>query len=348
MTNERARLVVVVVAVLVAAATTAAVGATEYDIQVDGSVAVPDRTVEQDGDRFTVTAIGLADPGESVTVDVTAPEGESVEVYLYNADRQIVTSREGTGSGSFSVDLGGYAAGTYTFVLQHDGVREAAHPLVIRGYSVDVSSPGSVTEGDSLRVSVDAAKLRGDDLSNVEVVVADATTTVRRDATRSDDGTYGATVDTAALGPGTYRVYANVRGTDTALGQAEILGLADPARVAVESDSGSTNGGGSAGTDPTSTATPSATPTAGTPTPTPSATGTPTSTSTATGTPTDGDDGSTATADGSGTVVTPREGTATPDGAGQTTTGSAPTHVPVVLGVVAAAIALLGRLRRDR
>ncbi|MFB6161396.1 MAG: hypothetical protein ABEJ61_09515 [Haloferacaceae archaeon] len=308
MAKGRTAAAVAATVVLVALAAATA-GAAEYDVHTAESVPVPERTVEQGGDTFTVTAIGRADPGERVDVRVTAPDGAPVAVYLYNDDRQIVASREGTGSGSFTLALDGYAAGTYTFVLQHDGVREAAHPLVVRGYAVDVRAPSDVAKGEDLRVSVDATKLRGDDLARVEVVVADGDTTVRRTASRSGDGTYVATVDTAGFDAGTYRVYANVRGPDTAQGEAEILGLADPTSTTVEASGAP--GGGSTPADGTATAT---------------------------------DDTAPGTPGGSGTVVTPRPGGTT--AAARSTTGTAPTHVPVVLGVGAVTLALLVRLRR--
>lgn len=242
--------------------------AATYDITTDRAVDVPDRTIQQGGEAFEITAISRANPGETVSVTATAPRGEDVRLYLYNDREAIVDAREGTGTARFEVALDGYEAGTYAFVLQHDGVREAVHPLVVRGYETSVDAPGSVTRGETVTVTASAAKLRGPDLASVEVVVANDRETVRATATPSGSG-YTATLDTGDLSPGSYEVYATVRGPDRAFGEREILGLTAGQRLTVESaDATPTESpGGGAGGVATETATPD-------PTATPDATAT--------------------------------------------------------------------------
>jgi hypothetical protein len=241
--------------------------AATYDVTTDRSVDVPDRTIEQGGQSFEVTAISRADPGETVSVTATAPQNESVRLYLYNDRQAIVTAREGTGTSRFTVSLGGYEAGTYAFVLQHDGVREAVHPLVVRGYETSVDAPGSVTRGETVTVTAGAEKLRGPDLASVEVVVANDREEVRATATPGSNG-YTATVDTDDLSVGSYEVYATVRGPNRAFGEREILGFTAGQPLTVESADatpteapagGGAVGGGATAT-PDATATPSATP----------------------------------------------------------------------------------------
>ena len=208
--------------------------AASYDVTTDRAVDVPDRSIQQGGETFEITAISRADPGETVSVATTAPRDEDVRLYLYNDREAIVAAREGTGTARFEVPLDGYDAGTYAFVLQHDGVREAVHPLVVRGYDVGVDAPASVTRGDDVRVTASADRLRGPDLASVEVVVANDAETVRTAASPSGDG-YAATVDTGDLPPGSYETYATVRGPDRAFGEREILGLAAGGTLTVES-----------------------------------------------------------------------------------------------------------------
>jgi hypothetical protein len=240
--------------------------AATYDVTTDRAVDVPDRTIQQGGDTFEITAISRADPGETVSVTVTAPRGEDVRLYLYNDREAIVAAREGTGTARFEVPLDGYDAGTYAFVLQHDGVREAVHPLVVRGYDVGVDAPGSVTRGESLRVTASAERLRGPDLASVEVVVANDDASVRATANATGSG-YAATVDTADLPAGSYEVYANVRGPDRAFGERELLGLTAGESLTVaaadETPTETPGGGGAVGgTTPTATPTPTASSTA--------------------------------------------------------------------------------------
>jgi MYXO-CTERM domain-containing protein len=235
-----------------------AVADSEYSVTTDRSIEVPDRTVEQGGDTFTITEISRADPSDSISVTADAPDDTDITLYLYNNDRAIVDAREGTGTTTFDFTLEndsgvGYEAGTYAFVLQQDGSREAVHPLVVRGYSVSVESPSAVTTGEEISVSTDVEKLRGDDLENVEVVLANEETTLRETASEEGDGTYTTTIETDGLSAGTYDLYATVRGTEQALGQSEILGLSDPQEVEIEAEdstetsesaSGGAGGGG--------------------------------------------------------------------------------------------------------
>lgn len=270
MSSVRATLILVTVVCfcLIAAP---AVGNSEYDISTDASIDVPDRTIEQGGDTFTITAVSQVDPGESISVTADAPGGTDITVYLYDRDQRIVTAREGTGTSTFEFSItaddvaGDVVSGTYAFVLQHDGTRQAAHPLVVRGYSVDASAPDTATRGETISVSAEIEKLRGQDMESVEVVMASDATTVRKPATASGGGTYTAEIDTSDLSAGSYDVYANVRGPDSALGEKELLGIATPTETRVEADeteeteSGGGGGGGGGGAAPADPSTPTGT-----------------------------------------------------------------------------------------
>lgn len=245
--------------------------ASEYNVTTDQSIDVPDRTVEQNGDTFTITSISRADPGDTISVTVDAPQGTEATLYLYNNDQEIVkTIGREPGTTTYDVTLtdgqgNDLASGTYALLVQHDGSREAAHPLVIRGYSVSVNDPADVTKGETLSVSADISKLRGQDQQRVEIVVANDDTTIRETASSTGSGTFTASIDTDDLNAGRYDVYANVRGSEEALGEEELLGLSDSRTVEIEEPetTSAPGGGGGAGgatsTPSSGTATPGGT-----------------------------------------------------------------------------------------
>jgi hypothetical protein len=244
-------LVVLVCLAALAAPLAAADGA--YDLTSDSAVDVPDRQVEVQGDTFTISAITRADPGDSISVTVTAPSGAETTTLLYDNDQNIVDAADSTGTSTVEFDLSGFDAGTYSLVLQDDGVREAAHPVVVRGYSVTSVAPTSVGPDDTFSVTADVSKLRGDDLTRVEVVVANDATTLRADATATSGNAYEASVDASRLGTGSYQVYATVRGPEQAIGNDELLGLDDPSTLDVEEQPSGGGGGVSTTTDTATT-----------------------------------------------------------------------------------------------
>ncbi|ESS05536.1 MAG: hypothetical protein A07HB70_02012 [uncultured archaeon A07HB70] len=227
-----------------------------YDLTSDSAVDVPDRQVEVQGDTFTISSVTRADPGDTISVTVTAPSGAETTTLLYDNEQQIVDAADSTGTSTVEFDLSGYDAGTFSLVLQDDGAREAAHPVVVRGYSVTSDAPTSVGPDDTFSVTADVSKLRGDDLTRVEVVVANDATTLRADATAANGDTYEASVDASRLGTGSYQVYATVRGPEQALGNDELLGLDDPSTLEVEEQSSGGGGGGGGVSTATDTDTP--------------------------------------------------------------------------------------------
>ena len=224
----------------------------EYGISVAGSIDTPDRTVTFDGESYHVSEVKQSDPGDTVTVDVTAPSDQLVTVYIYNADRQIMDSERVGGSGSVTFDLSGYSAGSYMFTVENDGDTKVAHPLVVRAYDVSVSAPSTATAGDDINLSASLTQLRDGDTSGVEFVLLSDDDSLRVDATQDGDQ-YTATADTAGLSAGEYSVYATVRGTEEVEGNKERLGISNPASLSLESDSSSDDGGdgGSSGTGAT-------------------------------------------------------------------------------------------------
>jgi PGF-pre-PGF domain-containing protein len=255
----------------------------EYEITIPGSVDTPTREVDIKGSTYDISAIAPAELDGSVDVDVTAPEDPGYRVYLYNGDgQQETTPGDGVGSplyddgdADITMDLTDIEAGTYAVTVQEEGQRGAnfktIHPVVIQGFDTSVAdAPGSATVGDEITVdvSVDRVDEASDDLTNdrVEVVVANESEDIVEEASE-EDGEYTATVDTSSLGPGSYDIYATVRGTEAVFGEDEVLGISDESslELAAQDDSGSTetpsdNGGGGGGAAPApagETATPS-------------------------------------------------------------------------------------------
>lgn len=252
---------ILVACILLLAAVPVVVTAADFTVTTDETIDIADRTVEQGGNTFEITSVTQVDPSDQITVSVDGPDDTDFRMYMYDENQTIVRGYEGTGSTEFEVpvaDHGASEAGTYAFVVQSDGVNEAAHPLVVRGYSISTDSPGSVTVGEEISVDGEFSKLRGESFDQIDIVVATADTEEQVVTEASVDGdTFSASVSTEDLESGSYDVYAVVRGSDTVLGQKEILGLSSPQLLEIEADEdGSTeegSGGGGAGTTPTDT-----------------------------------------------------------------------------------------------
>jgi len=229
------------------------VAAAEYEVTSDQTIDVVDRTVQQGGSTFEITTVSQVDPSDQLEVSVDAPADTDFRMYLYDENQTIRRGYEGTGPTEFTVpvaDHGASTAGTYAFVVQSDGVNEAAHPLVVRGYTVTSTPPGSATRGDEVTIDGEFTQIRGEAFEQIDVVVA-ASDTDEQIVTeaRVDGETFTTDVSTAELDTGSYDVYAVVRGPDTVLNEPEILGLSTPQTLEIEqaeSDSGNSSGGGGA------------------------------------------------------------------------------------------------------
>lgn len=228
------------------------VAADEYRVTSDQTIDVVDRTVQQGGSTFEITAVSQVDPSDQVEVSVDAPAETDFRMYLYDENQTIRRGYEGTGPTEFTIpvaDHGASTAGTYAFVVQSDGVNEAAHPLVVRGYTVTSTPPGSATRGDEITIDGEFTQVRGEAFKQIDVVVA-ASDTDEQVVTKArvDGKAFTADVSTAELDAGSYDVYAVVRGPDTVLDEPEILGLSTPQTLEIEqaeSNSGGSSGGSS-------------------------------------------------------------------------------------------------------
>ncbi|WP_162991420.1 hypothetical protein [Halostella salina] len=275
----------------------AATDTATWEMSVSDSIETPSRTVTFEGQTFDVSGVSVADPGGSVSVEVTGPD-EVYRVYLYNGEEQIEASKRGTGDGSFTFDLSDYEPGSYVLTVYHDGNYQTVHPLVVRGYDVSVSAPSTVTEGERFNATVEVTEMSDVPApDSVEAVIADSEGETRVTATQETESGYVVTVAASDLSTGEYALYAGVRIDETAFGERALVGVSGSSTITVEeartttpsstttpSDGGggSSPGGGSETTRPATTTTDSG-PDGTTPTTTTSTTAA-TLTSTANGT----------------------------------------------------------------
>jgi hypothetical protein len=299
----------------------------EYTISISGSVDTPTREVPVFGGK-EISAIAKADIGDTITVDVEAPNsGTKYTTVLINEDQKTVdfVDMEGDDSGDYDLgdprrpSYGTLYPGSYLFAVENSttGAREKIHPLVIKGFETTVSAPDSATVGDQVDVDVSVTQLNDSATNNyVEIVVADDKQNITKTANK-DGSQYTASFDTGELDTGSYNVYATVRGNEEIYGDEEIIyGISDGQSLSIESsDSGSTTeeeGSGGGGGAPVAPATERTTQG---PTSTPTASGNTTATGTATTAPSTAPSGG-----GADTATEPP--TQTPDASNSADTGN--------------------------
>jgi len=334
--------VLVVAAILLAAVAPPAVGANgDYDIDIDGSIDTVDRTVSTSQGEFTVTQVGRADAGDTVSVSVDAPSGSDYTLTILDSEQRIRRSTSATGDTTEEFGTGGFDPGTYAVVVGNQSTEEvyAGEPLVIRAYAVSTQAAGSVEQSDDLDVTVELDEVEsGESVQAVQVVLADDSENVRVDASAVNDTHYSASVSTDDVESGDYSLYAVVRGADRALGENELIGVSDASTVEVVEqatdtstpDEGSAGGGGGGGADDATTTTTESTETSTAATDTAESTTTDAADTTADADATTASTESTATAQTTtDNVVTPNESTTT---TAQTTTSSeVPNTAPSLL-----------------
>lgn len=208
----------------------------EYAITIEESVDTPTRDVELEGATYEISAIAKANEGDSMGVTVQAPDPDQFyRVYLYNSDRQIIKGGFGEGDKTVEFDLDNLTAGTYVFVVQQQGANQVIHPLVIKGYETSIDAPASAVRGEDVRVNVTIDQLEENITHDrIEVVLAGQSQQIRTAATLTD-GTYSTTIDTQDLSPGSYDVYANVRGEQVVFDEQVIFGVSDAQALRIDS-----------------------------------------------------------------------------------------------------------------
>jgi hypothetical protein len=235
---------------LLSAVVVPALAATEYDVDVNGSIDTADRDVTVDGDTFTVTAVGTVSHGEAITATVDAPAESNYDLYLYNSDRRVADAVDMDGSGSAEFETGYLSPGSYVVaVYTSEGSIAAVQPVVVSGYDVSVDAPTRVTAGTAATIGVTLTETTdAPNPDRVEVVVLrDGSVVTRVDATADGDG-YTASLP-SDLAAGEYRYYVGVRGPNEVDGRHELVALDDGERLRVEAadDTTGSDGGGGGG-----------------------------------------------------------------------------------------------------
>lgn len=264
---------------LVAAAATlsgSSLGQSGYAVTASPAVDTPDRDVTFDNATFEVTQLGRVDPGDSVSATVSAPSGDAYDVYLYDADRDILDRHRDPSSATVFFDVPAddpnYPPGTYVIAVDHDGEFRAVTPLVIVGYDVTVSDPPSGAEPGEA-VTVEASVTTVDDrkpIEQVQVVIGNDDDRQTETLSSDGDGDYSGSFTLDSLPEGEHSLYVVVQGSEEVLQRQEVLGVSDAHSFTVESggssdgdSSGGSSGGGSSGgssgeqgtAEPTGTAT---------------------------------------------------------------------------------------------
>jgi hypothetical protein len=234
--------------------TSVALGVPGYSISDSSAIETPTQTVTFEGQTYTIDSVSRIRTDGSVTVSTTVPSGAAYDLNLRGPDNQIIVSERKTGNGSHTFSyFGSGEAGTYAASIQDGGNTVAVHPIVIAGYDMSVTEPDTVTAGETVTLEATVSELSVDKHSNldrVEVIVGNDDVEVEETMTKESGDTYTATVDTDSLDPGTYNVYAVVRGDETVRQRDEVLGVSDTVDLTVEEQSTATesSGGTSGGT----------------------------------------------------------------------------------------------------
>lgn len=280
-----------------------------YSISMNSSVDVPNKTVTLEGTEYNVSRSGMVAPGDDIVVNTETPD-EMYTVYLYNSDEQIVAeSDKKYSSGTVSFETDELSSGSYIVAITGpQGDYETIYPVVIRGYDVSLSASNSITEGETTDVAVNiSAREDAPEIDTVEVVIADGSETRTVTATKDGDQ-YVAPISIDS--PGSYELYANVRGTESYQNQKELLATTSPTSLTVNEASESDTGGSSSDSDSDSSGSQGSSDEDSSTTTTDSSTATTESPSTSTVSPTAA---ATTTAESTSDVITPNESTTSSD-----------------------------------
>lgn len=229
MPRIRALLVVVLVLLLL---TSAVAGDDDsYEITLDQSVDIPERTLDTDSGEFTVSTVGRYAEDGTVNVTTSGPRNTSYAIRLVDSEERLRQSTYGTSDDSTKFSLDRYSPGTYAIVITNASDAEdvkAAKPFVIYGYTVSHTTSDEV-EGDStldVELSLDQVSEEVDNPpAGVEVALGNDSTSIRAEATRTSGLNYTAEIDVSSLSPGEYSLYTGVQRDNTVYEYQELTGV---------------------------------------------------------------------------------------------------------------------------
>jgi hypothetical protein len=263
------RMLIVLVVVVGAIAVVSAELSDEYSIDIDGSMDIPDQTVETDFGEATISEIGKEEARNFLGVSTDAPENETYRIQIIERDgnNNLLLESERIDGGDtqteFYLDPGDSLdePGTYivTTVPVEGNEPKSIEPFIIKGYSVNQRT-SDVTKGTSISVTVELLEInsQADSPQAVNVTLTGNGESQSTVAQEVGELQYRATFETDSLPTGEYQVYSGVENGDSIYGYDELIGLSSSETVEVQSQSTDTP-------TPTPTATETSTPTPTTP-----------------------------------------------------------------------------------
>jgi|GEM_PF-6670363 len=245
----------------------------EYTITTMDSIDTPTRTVSVGGQSYTVSALGSADAGSTITYQISGGDPDRYYVTLYNSENMIEQSWEHTDAGSYSFDTAGLSPGTYVLTLTVDGVTYDLFPVVVSGYEFQVDAPAQKSASESVSIDVTLTSASGTP-SRVEIAVMNEDTQENYVMTKVGDQSYNVLI--SDLAPDEYRIFAGTRGTQEINGEDELTGISSVQSLSITASqttttttttsptgstttTSSTNGGVATSTSPTTTTPPTTT-----------------------------------------------------------------------------------------
>jgi len=242
-----------------------------YSLTPSGSqdtVEVSDRQIDSKYGSATISSASSISAGESVAVEIGVESDElNPNLQIRDQENAILRLRRNVSDGSVqSFDSSVFTpsgqsettAGTYLISLWSEGEAVAAHPVVVQGYDISVSTPESVEQGDTATITADLSERqlpKNSDLKTVEIAVGNENVEIEEEMTRSDGADeYSIDIDTSNLDAQSYGVYVAVRGeAETEVGENELLAISEAPDLSVtpadDSDDSSTDDGSTDSSD---------------------------------------------------------------------------------------------------
>jgi hypothetical protein len=258
-----------IVALLIVSTVGVVGGATgEYDLTMDSTVEVPERTIESpenDDKEYTITTVGRTAVGSNTTVHVSPPIESRYSVFFRNQDGDNIDYTRTQGDQEIEFDTESQAAGSYVITAGETSDPNTVLPVVVEGYTVDSLTLGgepladqTISTDSSQNLTVQLSEHTDKSISAVTVTLWTSEQGVVHEipleSTSGDTETFEGTLSNPDSGE--YNVQVRIRGGDTTNGESELMGLSDNDPLTVESastdDDGST-GDSSTGHDSSST-----------------------------------------------------------------------------------------------
>lgn len=261
------RMLIVLVVVAGAVAGVSAELSDEHSIDIEGSMDIPDQTIEIENGEATISEVGKEETGSSlgVSTDVSENETYSIKIIERVGDTNRILRNEfirGGGDADTEFDLSAKdfdKPGTYIVSIVKNKETKAVEPFIVKGYSVDQQA-SDVTKGTNMSVKIELSEAndQADSPQAVNVTLTGNGESQSTVAQEVGELQYRATFETDSLPTGEYQVYSGVENGDSIYGYDELIGLSSSETVEVQSQSTDTP-------TPTPTATETSTPTPTTP-----------------------------------------------------------------------------------